>query len=57
MVVKLLVVWFLAVVAFFVLWAVLVKVVKRVNEKKNNIEEPAQQEESLEKSASADQPS
>ena len=33
MVVKLLVVWFLGVVAFFVLWAVLVKVIKRVSER------------------------
>jgi uncharacterized membrane protein len=35
MVTKLLVVWFLAVVAFFALWALLAFVVKRVSEKKN----------------------
>ena len=39
MVVKLIVVWFLAVVAFFVLWALLVKVVKHISEKKKGQEE------------------
>ncbi len=38
MVVKLIVVWFLAVVAFFALWAILAKVVKRISEKKNKTE-------------------
>ena len=35
MVVKLIVVWAVAVVAFFALWAVLAKVVKRISERKN----------------------
>ena len=34
MVTKLLVVWILAVVAFFVLWAVLAKIVRRISERK-----------------------
>ena len=34
MYVKLFTVWFLAVVSFFVLWAVLAKIVKRVSEKR-----------------------
>lgn len=34
MVVKLIFVWVLAVVAFFVLWALLAKVVKRISEKR-----------------------
>ena len=36
MVVKLLFVWFLGVVAFFVLWALLAKVIKRISEKKHS---------------------
>ena len=35
MAVKLLVVWMLAVVAFFTLWALLAQIVKRISEKKN----------------------
>lgn len=35
MVVKLIFVWILGVVAFFVLWAVLAKVIKRISEKKH----------------------
>ena len=38
MVVKLIIVWALAVVAFFVLWALLAKAVKRISEKKNKTE-------------------
>ena len=34
MVVKLIFVWILGVVAFFVLWAVLAKVIKRISEKR-----------------------
>ena len=34
MVTNLLIVWFLGVVAFFVLWALLAKVVRRISEKK-----------------------
>ena len=34
MVTELLVVWMVGVVAFFVLWAVLIKVIKRISEKK-----------------------
>ena len=33
--VTLVIIWFLAVVAFFVLWAVLLKVIKRISERKN----------------------
>ena len=34
MVTELLIVWIVAVVAFFVLWALLLKVIKRISEKK-----------------------
>jgi len=34
MVVKLIFVWFIGVVAFFVLWALLAKLIKRISEKK-----------------------
>ena len=34
MLVKLFVVWFLAVIAFFALWAILAKVIRRISEKK-----------------------
>ncbi len=33
-------VWFLAVVAFFVLWAVLAKVIQRISEKRQGSEPP-----------------
>lgn len=36
MVVKLLIVWFLGVVAFFILWAILAKVIRRISEKKEH---------------------
>jgi flagellar biosynthesis/type III secretory pathway M-ring protein FliF/YscJ len=36
MVTKLLVVWILAVVAFFVLWAIIATVIKRISEKKES---------------------
>lgn len=43
MVTELIVVWFIGVVAFFALWAVLLKVIKRISEKKEqrktNLEE------------------
>ena len=32
--IQLIIVWFLAVVAFFALWAILLKVVKRISERK-----------------------
>ena len=35
MVTELIIVWALGVVAFFVLWALLAKVIKRISEKKN----------------------
>lgn len=35
MVTELIVVWIVAVVAFFVLWAILLKVIKRVSERKH----------------------
>ena len=38
MVTELLVVWIVGVVAFFVLWAVLLKVIKRISEKKEHKE-------------------
>ena len=36
MVAKLVFVWFLGVVAFFVLWAILAKVIRHISEKKRN---------------------
>ena len=54
---QLIFVWFIGVVAFFVLWAILTKVIKRISERKKGNEEPAKKEESIEKSASADRPS
>ncbi len=36
MVTELLIVWFLGVVAFFVLWAVLLKVIRRISQRKQN---------------------
>ena len=39
MYVKLFTIWFLAVVSFFALWAILAKVVKRISEKKNQTKE------------------
>lgn len=44
MVTELLVVWVLGVVAFFVLWAILLKVIKRVSERKKPKEENVQEE-------------
>ena len=38
MVTELLVVWIVGVVAFFVLWAVLTKVIKRISERKQKAE-------------------
>ena len=35
MVIELLTIWIIGVVAFFVLWAILAKVIKRISEKKN----------------------
>ena len=39
MVVKLIFVWFIGVVAFFVLWALLAKVIRRISEKKKQTKE------------------
>ena len=39
MVTELLVVWIVGVVAFFVLWAILTKVIKRMSERKNKKED------------------
>ena len=44
MVTELLIVWILGVVAFFVLWAVLAKVIKRISEKKSLSREDVQEE-------------
>ncbi len=45
MITELLVVWIVGVVSFFVLWAVLLKVIKRISEKKEKQKEPSCQEE------------
>ncbi|MBQ6306763.1 MAG: hypothetical protein IJK78_09380 [Bacteroidales bacterium] len=45
-------VWFIGVVAFFVLWAVLTKVIKRISEKKGQ-DKDAVQEKVTEKEPSA----
>lgn len=37
MVIELVIVWLLAVVAFFVLWAILAKVVQRITKKKEDV--------------------
>ena len=37
-IVTLIIIWFLAVVAFFALWAILLKVIKRISEKKRSEE-------------------
>lgn len=44
MVTELIIVWALGVVAFFVLWAILLKVIKRISERKNPKEESLQEE-------------
>lgn len=44
MVTELLVVWVLGVVSFFVLWAVLAKVIKRISERKKAKEEAERKE-------------
>lgn len=51
MVIELLIVWILGVVAFFVLWAILLKVIKRISERKRPKEE-AVQEKVIEQEAS-----
>ena len=43
MVTELLIVWIVAVVAFFVLWALLLKVIKRISEKKQKVETPTEE--------------
>ena len=40
----LIVIWAIGVVAFFVLWAVLLKVIKRISERKSRTDELAQEE-------------
>lgn len=44
MVTELLVVWIVGVVAFFVLWAILAKIIKRIIDKKNKTENVIQKE-------------
>lgn len=44
MVIELLIVWVLGVVAFFVLWAVLLKVIKKISERKKPKEVSVQDE-------------
>ena len=41
---NLIIVWAIAVVAFFVLWAVLLKVIKRISERKNHTTDAVQGE-------------
>ena len=47
MYVKLFAVWFLAVVAFFVLWALLAQVVKRISEKRQQPETPSEDDKEI----------
>ena len=42
MVTELLTVWIVGVVAFFVLWAILLKVIKRISKRKNDQEDTAE---------------
>ena len=56
MVTELIVVWIVGVVSFFVLWAILLKVIKRISERKNHTTD-AVQEETVEKEVSPKQPS
>jgi len=44
MVTELLVIWAVAVVAFFTLWALLAKVIKRISEKKSQEKDTVQEE-------------
>ena len=55
MVTELLTVWIIGVVAFFVLWALLTKVIKRISEKKSLSKEDVQ-EESADKESSTNTP-
>ena len=50
MVTELLVMWIVGVVAFFVLWAVLLKVIKRISEKKEHKEAALRQAQGPEES-------
>ena len=43
MVTELLIVWIVGVVAFFVLWAILLKVIKRISEKKSQNQDAVQE--------------
>ena len=43
MVIELIIVWALGVVAFFALWAILLKVIKRISEKKHKDEDTVQE--------------
>ena len=44
MVTELIIVWVLGVVSFFALWAILAKVIHKISERKNDTENPAQEE-------------
>ncbi|MBQ4399188.1 MAG: hypothetical protein II829_06350 [Bacteroidales bacterium] len=44
MVTELLVMWIVGVVAFFVLWAILAKIIKHISDKKNKTENVLQKE-------------
>ncbi len=56
MVTELLIVWIVGVVAFFVLWAILLKVIKRISERKSQnkdaVQEKAAEEQVLPKQES-----
>ena len=49
MVIELLIVWAVGVVAFFVLWAILAKVIKRISERKGHAKDAVQEESAGEK--------
>ena len=51
MVIELVIVWVLAVVAFFALWAILLKVIKRISEKKGQAKDAIQEEATGEKAS------
>lgn len=55
MVIQLIIVWALGVVAFFSLWAILTKVIKRISEKKISQKEATDQDENRNQSLTMDQ--
>lgn len=55
MVIQLIIVWALGVVAFFSLWAILTKVIKRISEKKTGQKEASDQDENRNQGLTMDQ--